>query len=888
MPPGRRKGRAPEALRRAVPLLLSAYFFGAIACSLLPLEAVRLLQLSYPEPREPAAAGNAALAVEPLPVAPSTTALTAGGVPSHDWRFPEARPPWFSLHPAASVECTGPLGPAAQYAGPQAALQACLGSPWEIPVDTAALAVQVPGTQDIPDLQGVEDPRAFVHGAQPHLLVNFHVMQPDRRAWTRRRQWWEAEAPLHSHMAALRLSPDLHAVEHAAVLRCPGLHSMRQKNWMPLPLSQPGGELLFLTDIQPLTLVTADLATGTCRLVRGAGSAADGRNDSSEEGGGSGSSGRRSGGAGGAKDSAVASAAEGSAASLAAVLGGARLHGGSPFVSIGPSRYLSIVHHKEVLPYGRIYTHHWVLLEGSNVDSLRVAWVSEGFRSGDRPSGKAQRARHRDVQFASSLTLHGDDLLVGYGAGDCHAVLARVPRFQAQLAAWLQHGLGSQAVSSAPNAVQQLRAADSIAGRVGINSRSSAVVKWEASLFGREERSAEAAAAIGTRWEPQEGDSALPAVGAQLLLRHLDQRPGPHHPRQLGGLPLVLYNEQNSLVADVAISHARLAELVPAVDRVWLPWLPHLGTSAPAASIELLRRHASRVLVPTTYHRTSLVRLLGFPVQRVAVLPQPAPADDLCPAGFEALPGRLALQELGGPPVPAQGVIFLHQAPPGWHYGAGLLLEAYARSFSAADNVTLVLHQLPAGDEDAEERGKRQGTGTAGSPATLAQRVAALAQNASAPRVVLLARTPRFGRWADKLLQAADVAVLPYLGGTAGRELVRPASCGRPLVTTTGGPAVDVVVRAAWLVPSKLRRCPLGGAAPERGAARVGLGCLEVSPNDLGSALRAAWRSAEERQQRGAAAAQAAEGLVETAGWDALADSLWGHVRDHLAREEAS
>lgn len=117
----------------------------------------------------------------------------------------------------------------------------------------------------------------------------------------------------------------------------------------------------------------------------------------------------------------------------------------------------------------------------------------------------------------------------------------------------------------------------------------------------------------------------------------------------------------------------------------------------------------------------------------------------------------------------------------------------------------------------------------ASSPAALAARAAALARNASAPRVLLLARTPRFGRWADKLLQAASVAVLPYLGGTAGQELVRAASCGRPVVTTAGGPAADTVGQAAWLVPATLQRCPPAGAALGAGAARVPLGCLQVT-----------------------------------------------------------
>lgn len=78
--------------------------------------------------------------------------------------------------------------------------------------------------------------------------------------------------------------------------------------------------------------------------------------------------------------------------------------------------------------------------------------------------------------------------------------------------------------------------------------------------------------------------------------------------------------------------------------RAWLPWVPALGTAAPAAAVGLLRRHAARLLVPSTFHRASLVTLLGFAEQQVAVLPQPVSGDDLCPPDFEALPGRQALQ----------------------------------------------------------------------------------------------------------------------------------------------------------------------------------------------------------------------------------------------------
>ena len=41
----------------------------------------------------------------------------------------------------------------------------------------------------------------------------------------------------------------------------------------------------------------------------------------------------------------------------------------------------SIVHHKRSFPYGSIYTHHFAVLEAAaGPGSLRLAWLSEGFR----------------------------------------------------------------------------------------------------------------------------------------------------------------------------------------------------------------------------------------------------------------------------------------------------------------------------------------------------------------------------------------------------------------------------------------------------------------------------------------------------------------------------
>lgn len=43
-------------------------------------------------------------------------------------------------------------------------------------VDMAALAAQVPNMTLINEVQGVEDPRTFVHNGTPHLLVTLHLL----------------------------------------------------------------------------------------------------------------------------------------------------------------------------------------------------------------------------------------------------------------------------------------------------------------------------------------------------------------------------------------------------------------------------------------------------------------------------------------------------------------------------------------------------------------------------------------------------------------------------------------------------------------------------------------------------------------------------------------
>lgn len=327
--------------------------------------------------------------------------------------------------------------------------------------------------------------------------------------------------------------------------------------------------------------------------------------------------------------------------------------------------------------------------------------------------------------------------------------------------------------------------------------------------------------------------------------------------------------------------------------RAWLPWLPALGLSLDNTTAALLHRHAAKVLAPSSFHRTSLVQLLGLPPSQVTVLPQPPAGGEgnLCPPHFVRSGGSKPDTEtlahvLGQQASALRSFVFLHQAPAAWQYGAELVLDAYTAAWSAADDVSLVLSLLPPSDEDEESAGA---SWTAYLDA-LQQRVDALSRKQGAPHVLLVTRLPRLGRWEERLLQAADAAVLPYLGGSTGRELLLAASCGKAVVTTGGGPAADVLAgnSSAWLVPAQSVRChvaapPAGEGQQSARPARVPLGCLQVQPSDLAAAMQAVWKDAVGRRQRGIAAREAAQHWVKsTAGWDTLAEQLWQHVRGLL------
>lgn len=234
----------------------------------------------------------------------------------------------------------------------------------------------------------------------------------------------------------------------------------------------------------------------------------------------------------------------------------------------------------------------------------------------DRPGAKPPAL---DVQFAPSLSLHGDELLIGIGVGDCHSgegsapssmyictavsehpsvlvhplcacslhsvvhlaaiqlahmppdgtvhctpfglpsELVRVPAFRARLASWLHSGMGTQ-LGSGP-ALQLPLAEAQPTAYPGQQAGGLAGPMRSPSLVRWEapifsDTQERWAAAAAAIGSRWAADPAINAT-ARLVLRHLD-RPdaGWGTPREVGGLPVIDSNQQNGLIPDVATSHA--------------------------------------------------------------------------------------------------------------------------------------------------------------------------------------------------------------------------------------------------------------------------------------------------------------------------------------------
>ena len=123
--------------------------------------------------------------------------------------------------------------------------------------------------------------------------------------------------------------------------------------------------------------------------------------------------------------------------------------------------------------------------------------------------------------------------------------------------------------------------------------------------------------------------------------------------------------------------------------------------------------------------------------------------------------------------------------------GFDLLLDAYGRAFTAADDVGLVVKDV--------------GTQSFYRGMTAGDQVAAFRRRPGAPEVVYLTDHIPGGRMPG-LYAACDCLALPFRGEGFGLPAAEALACGRPVVATAAGPVTDFCDGATgYLVPAARR-----------------------------------------------------------------------------------
>jgi glycosyltransferase involved in cell wall biosynthesis/Tfp pilus assembly protein PilF len=167
--------------------------------------------------------------------------------------------------------------------------------------------------------------------------------------------------------------------------------------------------------------------------------------------------------------------------------------------------------------------------------------------------------------------------------------------------------------------------------------------------------------------------------------------------------------------------------------------------------------------------------------------------------------------------------------------GPDVLLEAFSKAFTAADDVCLVVKDFGG---DSCYRGQ-----------TAAEAIRALQQTPGAPEIVYLDQEIASDEM-PSLYAACDCLVLPYRGEGFGMPVLEAMACGLPVVVTSQGATDSFVTKdAGWKIPSRLQR--LNGRVGEIPLVKSGW-LLEPNKEQLTNILKIAAAHPMECRQRGA------------------------------------
>jgi glycosyltransferase involved in cell wall biosynthesis len=196
----------------------------------------------------------------------------------------------------------------------------------------------------------------------------------------------------------------------------------------------------------------------------------------------------------------------------------------------------------------------------------------------------------------------------------------------------------------------------------------------------------------------------------------------------------------------------------------WVIMQPWEYSAAPKSLIDVLAK-ADEVWTPSHFSRAALVRS-GLPESKVHVIP-----NGIDPRVFTARGAAL--------PLPTKKPFkFLYVGGTIYRKGIDLLLEAYSKAFSAADDVCLVIKDF---GKQALYKGQ-----------TADKRIQAYRERDNAPEILYLDQDLSQADLAS-LYRACDVCVAPYRGEGFSLPTLEAMASGIPVVVTKGGSTDDFV-----------------------------------------------------------------------------------------------
>ncbi len=281
---------------------------------------------------------------------------------------------------------------------------------------------------------------------------------------------------------------------------------------------------------------------------------------------------------------------------------------------------------------------------------------------------------------------------------------------------------------------------------------------------------------------------------------------------------------------------------------LYQPW--EYGT-VPESWVEQIRTNVDEVWAPSEFTRRAYIDS-GVAEELVHVVPNGVDLDRFRPHGDTW-------------PLPSASTRFLFVGGLIHRKGIDLLLQAYARAFTAADDVCLIV--------------KGFGGGTWYRGQTAEQMLEHFERLPNHPELIFLDEEVPYERL-PSLYRAASVLVQPYRGEGFCLPALEALACGVPVIVTEGGPTDDFTTqRCAWQVPS--RRLPVDPAGFEDRGLTLTPGGFLLEPDT--DALVEALRSAADPGGRAERAAHA-RAQAERFGWDAAAEKARARIETLVGR----